>query len=86
METITVYFESSRDTEEGIKQDFIEAVDDAFMDDVKEIVSVEVGYENVPDSVKFETEADVQAMMIEVEYFLSAKYGAVGATDVPKEE
>lgn len=81
---IEIHFDSSRDTEAGVKQEFLAQVDDSFKKNI-EIVDVHNGklHESVPANVKFDTESDAEAMKIEAEWFMSAKYGDVSAVAHP---
>lgn len=81
---VEVHFDSCRESESGVKQEFLAQVDEPFKDDI-EIVDVHDGqkHETVPANVKFRTEADEDVMVLEAQYFMSAKYGDASATVHP---
>jgi hypothetical protein len=84
-ETIQAYFNSSRDTKEGVKQDFFESLDGALTKDIESVEYIATSTEQHPATVRFTTEADVEAVILEVEWYLGGRFGSVGVVKVPPE-
>jgi len=72
---LKAHFNSTRSSKAGIKQEFLAQVDEPFKQDI-EIVSVHEKKHGCPPTVVFTTEKDVEAMIIEAEYFLSGKFSS----------